>query len=128
MKKLLNEWKKFLKEQEDGGDRREKGPGVTADEDEALAARKRFIEWASKLQPQQYRQFLQVVKEKMDDSMEKAIGVKVPYKFVVKSIALASKGKVTPNQAVFFETLMASYGIMLNKYGYDPAGVDVHAL
>ena len=123
MKKLLNEWKKFLKEQEDGGDRREKGPGVTTDEDEAMDARKRFIEWASKLQPHKYRQFLQVVKEKMDDSMEKAIGVKVPYKFVVNSIALASKGKVTPNQAVFFEALMASYDIKLDQYGYDTAGM-----
>ena len=125
MKKLLNEWKKFLNEQEDGADRREPGAGATRKEQFGQDARERLISWASKLQPQQYRQFLKDAKQKMDDTMEAAIGVYdsiAEYKKVVKLIALASKGKVAPKQALEFENMMREFKIDLEEYGY-PRGV-----
>ena len=124
MKKLLNEWKKFLNEQEDGGDRREAGPGATRKEQFGQDARKCLVSWVSKLQPQQYRKFLQDAKQKMEDTELAAYGEDTLsfYKKVVNLIALASKGKVTPKQALGFENLMRTYEIDLEEYGY-PRGV-----
>ena len=65
MKKILNEWKKYLAEQEDGTDQREEGPGKTDTEkreDEAPVktdVEERFLEFGKQLTPEKYRQALQ---------------------------------------------------------------------
>ena len=122
MKKLLNEWKKFLNEQEDGGDRREAGAGETKKEMRGQEARERLITWASALQPQDYRKFLQDAKQKMQDPEMAAFGEKFSgaYRNAAKLIVLASKGKVAPKQALEFENMMRAFKIDLVRYGYPP--------
>ena len=65
MKEILNEWKKYLAEQEDDTDQREEGPGKTDTEkreDEAPVktdVEERFLEFGKQLTPEKYRQALQ---------------------------------------------------------------------
>jgi hypothetical protein len=61
MKQLLNEWKKYLNEQDDAEDQREEGPGMTGQEESEADMRERYEMFRDNLTPEVYREIMQTV-------------------------------------------------------------------
>ena len=123
LKKLVKEELGILlKQQTDGGDRREAGAGQTAQEAAAAAAWKRWQVWAKQLDPQTYRALLQ------SEAVKRVFGGRHG-KMLQKMLALAVKGKGTPVMARSLERLamindeLARALVLISNY---PNVFDVH--
>ena len=96
MKELLNEWKKYLAEQEDGTDQREEGPGKTDTEkreDEAPVktdVEERFLEFGKQLTPEKYRQALQNFRDHAPEDKD--------YFFVKRDLRMVLSAAINPEK------------------------------
>tara|TARA_R110002110_G_scaffold395474_1_gene610066 strand:- start:288 stop:728 length:441 start_codon:yes stop_codon:yes gene_type:complete len=103
MKKLLNEWRRYLTEQEDAAPDQEAGAGATPEETAIQAPAQAVIKWGANLNPQTYRKILQAIaKHRTDAGLGDDPGSKRLQTEIGNFLGKGMKRKLTVKEAYFY--------------------------